>query len=75
MASEGASSSKRRLSALLVEDIYFFEGILTTILGLYGFVTCAVKSVNQAVDLIRSGEQFDVIFLDMHHSVNEIEVS
>lgn len=76
MASDIGGSSIRRLSALVVDDDVVIRKIHVAQLQKHGFETRAVENGKLAVDLIRSGEVFDVIFTDFNMPVmNGIEVS
>ncbi|KAK7337979.1 hypothetical protein VNO77_18573 [Canavalia gladiata] len=64
----GGSSSKfksRKISALIVDDDGTLRLIHKTLLeGLFNMDTKLVKNGKEAVDLFRSGANFDVIFMD-----------
>ncbi|KAK1378009.1 Response regulator [Heracleum sosnowskyi] len=69
MAQKGGSSNNRRLSALVVDDVTIIRLIHGAFLRRHGFLTRSVENGRQAVDLICSGEQFDVIFMDIRMPV------
>lgn len=76
MASNVGSSSMKSLSALIVDDDPVVRMLHIANLKKYGCETRAVENGKLAVDLIRSGEEFDVIFMDFNMPVlNGIEVS
>lgn len=64
----------RRLSALVVDDDVVVRIIHVAHFQKHGFETHIVANGKLAVDLIRFGEMFDVIFMDFNMSVmNGIE--
>ncbi|KAL1827294.1 hypothetical protein DCAR_0206458 [Daucus carota subsp. sativus] len=65
MAKKIESSKKKRLSALVVDDSRVCRMIHDAYLTRNDFETYTVENGREAVDLIRSGEQFDVIFMDL----------
>lgn len=65
MAKKVESSMKRKLSALVVDDDPVGRMILVAMLRRHDFETCSAENGREAVDLIRSGRQFDVIFMDV----------
>ncbi|XP_074356060.1 two-component response regulator 24-like [Apium graveolens] len=76
MDSNISSSSMRKLSALVVDDDAVIRRIHVAYLQKHGFETRAVENGQLAVDLIRSGEVFDVIFMDFNMPVmNGIEAT
>ena len=76
MAKKIESSKKKRLSALVVDDSRVCRMIHDAYLTRNDFETYTVENGREAVDLIRSGEQFDVIFMDLVMPVmNGFEVS
>ncbi|KAK1356603.1 Response regulatory domain-containing protein [Heracleum sosnowskyi] len=69
-------SNTRRLSALVVDDDATVRIIHVAHLKKHGFETYAVENGKLAVDLFRSGERFDVIFMDFNMPVmNGIEAT
>lgn len=76
MAEKGKSSNKRKLTALVVEYDATTRFVHCAYLRRHGFETNTVENGRQAVDLIRSGEQFDVIFMNIRMPVmNGVQVS
>ncbi|KAL1827228.1 hypothetical protein ACET3Z_005640 [Daucus carota] len=65
MAKKVESSMKKKLSALVVDDDPVGRMILVAMLRRHDFETCSAENGREAVDLIRSGRQFDVIFMDV----------
>ena len=65
MAKKIENSKKKKLSALVVDDDGVCRIIHVAYLRRHGFETYAVENGREAVDLIRSGEQFDVVFMDL----------
>lgn len=74
MASYIGSSSLRRLSALVAdEDAIMCSRIHVAHLKKHGFEIHAVENGKLAVDLIRSGQGFDVIFMNCNiHVTNRM---
>lgn len=75
MASRIESSGMERLSALVVDNSPVTRTIHVALLRAHGFASRVTENGNQAVNLIRFGERFDVIFIKIHDEVNAIEVS
>ncbi|XP_074338984.1 two-component response regulator 24-like [Apium graveolens] len=69
MAKKGKSSNNRKLTALVVDDNSTIRLIHVAYLRRHEFETNTVENGRQAVDLIRSGEQFDAIFMDIRMPV------
>ncbi|XP_074356067.1 two-component response regulator 24-like [Apium graveolens] len=65
MAKKVTSSNKSKLSALVVDALGVCRIIHCAFLRRHGFETTSVESGRQAVDLIRFGQKFDVIFMDI----------
>ncbi|WOG99382.1 hypothetical protein DCAR_0518730 [Daucus carota subsp. sativus] len=63
MAKKIESSKKKKLSALVVDDSSVCRTVHVACLRRHDFETYVVENGREAVDLIRSGEQFDVIFM------------
>ena len=76
MAKKIISSKERNLSALVVDDDTVSRMVHVGYCTRYNFETNAVENGREAVDLVRSGRQFDVIFMDYSMPVmNGIQVS
>ena len=76
MAKKIVSSKKKNLSALVVDDDTVSRMVHVGYCTRYNFETNAVENGREAVDLVRSGRQFDVIFMDYSMPVmNGIQVS
>ncbi|KAL1827217.1 hypothetical protein ACET3Z_005629 [Daucus carota] len=56
--------SSNNLSALVVDDDTVCRLVHVGYLRAHNFETYAVENGREAVDLVRSGRQFDVIFMD-----------
>ena len=76
MAKKIISSKERNLSALVVDDDTVCRLVHVAYCESHNFETCSVENGREAVDLVRSGRQFDVIFMDFSMPVmNGIQVS
>ena len=76
MAKKIESSKKKKLSALVVDFSSVCRMVHVACLRRHDFETYAVENGREAVDLIRSGEHFDVIFMAVEMPVlNGIQVS
>jgi two-component system chemotaxis sensor kinase CheA len=58
-------AAARRQSILLVDDSPFFRSMLTPVLQAAGYTVTAVASAEAALDLIRSGQAFDIAITDV----------
>ncbi|KAK1364653.1 hypothetical protein POM88_040214 [Heracleum sosnowskyi] len=74
---ENNSTENTRMSitALVVDDDQDAIRAFIELLQRYGYETSVVNSGTQAIDLIHSGNQFDVIFLEMKNSLNGLQTT
>jgi two-component system chemotaxis sensor kinase CheA len=59
------SSRSTARTLLLVDDSAFFRNMLTPVLKAAGYSVTSVASAEQAIKLIKNGQQFDVIVTDI----------
>lgn len=62
--STSASSGKNVLRALVVDDSKFHRVLQTALLRFFKVETTAAENGKEAVDLFRSGSNFDIVLMD-----------
>ncbi|KAL5770493.1 hypothetical protein ACOSP7_014647 [Xanthoceras sorbifolium] len=67
---------RKTLSALIVDDDALIRKVHLTILKSLGFVAQVASNGKEAVDVFRSGANFDIVFIDMDMPImNGIEAT
>ncbi|KAH7571800.1 hypothetical protein JRO89_XS04G0144600 [Xanthoceras sorbifolium] len=67
---------RKTLSALIVDDDALIRKVHLTILKSLGFVAQVASNGKEAVDVFRSGANFDIVFIDMDMPImNGIETT
>ncbi|KAK1364592.1 hypothetical protein POM88_040153 [Heracleum sosnowskyi] len=72
---KSTENTRMSITALIVDDDQDAKRAFIELLQRYGYETSVVNSGRQAIDLIHSGNQFDVIFLEMKNSLNGLQTT